>query len=1062
MEREASKPLNWGKIFYERQLANTKENRQDKFLRHSVRSALEKNASCTGSLDGSVVLNELNDDELCAFFAQYPSCEYFSLRSWTSISNKVLRCISITFAERLIELDLSGSKVSNIHLDLLLVRCTKLEVLKLNHCPEIEVLGMTLVVRLLQRSLRELYLSDCREVRCDALLWIAGAIGPQNLGLRLLQCLDLSYCPIVDKGFVAIPHTCNKLQFLNLQECAELTDESVLAVAKHCRHLQLLNLSGCMHLSDKAASSLGSGCRQLVSLNISRCPKISDKGIRAIATGCVDLQAANLAGLSRLSEEALHYLAHRCPALLMLNVTGCERVSVTGLEHLVKGLHFVEQAVTFMGFKPVDEHVEKKLEGHLLMLERTRQTKTLEQIQREEARLLQETADRELRENSAASLLQAYMHRYKLRMHYYRLWRARVKHEKALMIQRNYRGLLGRHRADRRREELRLFYSLSPFGLCIQKAVRGYLCRCVHTKAAKLIREMYINRRKEAENGLAVKLQAQARRFLAALRVRSWKELVVRRALNSHDAAITMQRLSRMFVAKLRVSRRRQWMRDELEARNNAGLKIKVFLLAKMRLYKSKLTGDALKTFYRHKWGAITKIQQLYRSFKARESVYKMKIGLASMHYAATLIQRCFRGSRILHWRDMRLNVIAAFVLDRQYLERRGAVELSRLRYKKFLEDNQCDSASEPDDDAPMDEVWVKQFDKNKKANFWVNYSTNVITYDEPQLPLAHEMGLIGKRIKVFWVVQGVWYEGQISKYHRRKGRHRVEYDDGDHEWIHLADECDRVQIQLDDGTWAMYVMYQSEAMLEEKRKVLERQEREDFKRQAFIDAQQWKMFTDDRRGDLMFMSTINGELRAGLPNAGDWVVQDDGYGFPCFFNVVTQATVYEDPRFVYDVDEDLAAQRKYVMQEVRYALYFCKDLWEDFEKASSQGDERQLRKAMLAVKNSSKIDHLNSFVIRAKALYQQVSVVDKPLNEAVEAELQYAAWVAARLAEARDRTHSFLLKREDNKREVLRRLQPVGPGSASGEPLVCRLCGRPTKRHLEFCPTCGKRQVFF
>ena len=53
--------------------------------------------------------------------------------------------------------------------------------------------------------------------------------------------------------------------------------------------------------------------------------------------------------------------------------------------------------------------------------------------------------------------------------------------------------------------------------------------------------------------------------------------------------------------------------------------------------------------------------------------------------------------------------------------------------------------------------------------------------------------------------------------------------------------------------------------------------------------------------------------------------------------------------------------------------MYFCKDLWEDFEKATSQGQERQIRQAMLAVVNSPKIDHLNSFVIRAKALYRQV-----------------------------------------------------------------------------------------
>lgn len=40
----------------------------------------------------------------------------------------------------------------------------------------------------------------------------------------------------------------------------------------------------------------------------------------------------------------------------MLNLTGCERVTVVGLDHLIRGMNFVESAVSFMGFKPVDEH----------------------------------------------------------------------------------------------------------------------------------------------------------------------------------------------------------------------------------------------------------------------------------------------------------------------------------------------------------------------------------------------------------------------------------------------------------------------------------------------------------------------------------------------------------------------------------------------------------------------------------------------------------------------------------------------------------------------------------
>lgn len=85
-----------------------------------------------------------------------------------------------------------------------------------------------------------------------------------------------------------------------------------------------------------------------------------------------------------------------------------------------------------------------------------------------------------------------------------------------------------------------------------------------------------------------------------------------------------------------------------------------------------------------------------------------------------------------------------------------------------------------------------------------------------------------------------------------------------------------------------------------------------------------------------------------GLPNAADWVVQDDGFGFPCFYNLQTEAVVYEDPRsdhivfpacfcysltsavlrFVYDVDEDVAVQRQYVMQVFWLRIIFSSSLW--------------------------------------------------------------------------------------------------------------------------------------
>jgi hypothetical protein len=55
-----------------------------------------------------------------------------------------------------------------------------------------------------------------------------------------------------------------------------------------------------------------------------------------------------------------------------------------------------------------------------------------------------------------------------------------------------------------------------------------------------------------------------------------------------------------------------------------------------------------------------------------------------------------------------------------------------------------------------------------------------------------------------YYLAQDCWYLGTVARYHRRKRRHRVEYDDGDHEWINFTDECDRVQVQQEDGLWNM------------------------------------------------------------------------------------------------------------------------------------------------------------------------------------------------------------------------------------------------------------------
>ncbi len=58
-----------------------------------------------------------------------------------------------------------------------------------------------------------------------------------------------------------------------------------------------------------------------------------------------------------------------------------------------------------------------------------------------------------------------------------------------------------------------------------------------------------------------------------------------------------------------------------------------------------------------------------------------------------------FRGSRVMDWKNIRLNMVASFVLDRQHLEYEDRRDHSRLRWREFKRIAQQDSASEDDED---------------------------------------------------------------------------------------------------------------------------------------------------------------------------------------------------------------------------------------------------------------------------------------------------------------------------------------------------------------------------
>jgi hypothetical protein len=144
-------------------------------------------------------------------------------------------------------------------------------------------------------------------------------------------------------------------------------------------------------------------------------------------------------------------------------------------------------------------------------------------------------------------------------------------------------------------------------------------------------------------------------------------------------------------------------------------------------------------------------------------------------------------------------------------------------------------------------------------------------------------------------------------------------------------------------------------------------------------------------------------------------------------------------------------------MQEARYALYFCKEFYERYKKAVEDENNREQHKIVLQVFNSPKPKHLASFLVRAKAFYTRVSMIDKPMHIEEKADIDLMQFISERMTEMREKADVRIKINTESKYTNIAKLE-----AKSGLQYFCPKCERETKKELEYCAMCGKRQIMF
>ena len=202
-EYELNLPRNWGKkTFYRLQQRELESLLPPKATSAKVLTALQNFGPVSDEkiLNITSLLSQLSDEELIEYFEKVGKSDCIVMQNWKSISDQVLRSISMVFGEEIELLDVSYSEIAINHLEILLARVLKLKVIRINGCKSFDAACMAILARVSSSTMTEVYADGC-EFRIDPLLILGGCIGFNSPKFSHLTVLSLASCPILDKGW---------------------------------------------------------------------------------------------------------------------------------------------------------------------------------------------------------------------------------------------------------------------------------------------------------------------------------------------------------------------------------------------------------------------------------------------------------------------------------------------------------------------------------------------------------------------------------------------------------------------------------------------------------------------------------------------------------------------------------------------------------------------------------------------------------------------------------------------------------------------------------------------
>lgn len=200
--------------------------------------------------------------------------------------------------------------------------------LNLNNCVLVTDLGCSYLSFL--TNITELFLGGCT-ISDNGILSIST--------LKLLSHLAVNETLISDNGLIQICNNFDKIIYLNLFDCVNISDYGMSSIWK-LQNLCHLNISGCEGISDISLAFISRTMENSLSELLLAGNNITDKGLQFISK-LSKLTLLNLSNCHKITDTGLDHIA-KLPNLIDLDLYFCYRITNKGL-NLISSLPKLEQ-----------------------------------------------------------------------------------------------------------------------------------------------------------------------------------------------------------------------------------------------------------------------------------------------------------------------------------------------------------------------------------------------------------------------------------------------------------------------------------------------------------------------------------------------------------------------------------------------------------------------------------------------------------------------------------------------------------------------------------------------